>query len=236
MPTVLFLFWIIENSLWVIIVVTNCSYKSHRCGPMRTYESKDRRGRISFENKDRCLNTASCRFIINFIFICFGAVAEAIWYVTTRMFNSDGIFWLLSSWHTWTKSLNWMSVAFWIRWWHMICYQVTHLDNITRLNDPGAWAVRGLLQFWHHPTCELWRVAFPIGTSGSIVLNPFDLHFTSSTLSKLLSCSDWLSDDICYILWFYSWHVSCKMLCQKWRNKTEKSKYVILLHGKFCRI
>ena len=40
----------------------------------------------------------------------------------------------------------------------------------------------------------------------------------------MLSCSCWLSNDACYIPWFYQLRVLlCKMLCQKWWNKTVKS-------------
>ena len=46
----------------------------------------------------------------------------------------------------------------------------------------------------------------------------------------MLSCSCWLSNDACYIPWFYQLRVLlCKMLCQKWRNKTVKSVKVVLL-------
>ena len=48
--------------------------------------------------------------------------------------------------------------------------------------------------------------------------------FNHCTTRFMLSCSCWLSNDACYIPWFYQLRVLlCKMLCQKWRNKTVKS-------------
>ena len=49
-------------------------------------------------------------------------------------------------------------------------------------------------------------------------------YFYHCTTRFTLSCSCWLSNDACYIPWFYQLRVLlCKMLCQKWRNKTVKS-------------
>ena len=54
-------------------------------------------------------------------------------------------------------------------------------------------------------------------------------YFYHCTTRFTLSCSCWLSNDACYIPWFYQLRgFLCKMLCQKWRNKTVKSNQSLI--------
>ena len=59
------------------------------------------------------------------------------------------------------------------------------------------------------------------------------LLFYHCTTRFMLSCSCWLSNDACYIPWFYQLRVFLyKMPCQKWRNKTVKSNQSIISYHK----